>query len=141
MDLMKLATSLLMSKLSSRGTDTSEEGIVGALTGLLGGSDGNIDLGGLVSKFMGDSDLSGVVASWLGDGDNDPIGADHVKKIFDTGALSDFASKLGLDENTAAETLAETLPDMVDQSSSGGSLLDAVGGIGGALNMAKKLFS
>lgn len=141
MDLMKLGTELLMSKLANRGSNASEEGIVGALTSLLGGSDGNLDLGGLVSKFMGDSDLAGIVTSWLGDGDNEPIAADHVKKIFDTSALSDFASKLGLDEDSAAETIAETLPEMVDKSSSGGSLLDAVGGIGGALNMAKKLFS
>ena len=70
-----------------------------------------------------------------------PLAADQVKKVFDTSALSEFASKLGLDDDGAAETIAETLPEMVDKSSSGGSLLDAVGGIGGALNMAKKLFS
>jgi uncharacterized protein YidB (DUF937 family) len=141
MDLMKLGTELLMSKLSNRGVNASEDGIAGALTILLGGSDGNIDLAGLVSKFMGDSDLAGVVSSWLGDGDNQPIATDQVKKVFDTSALSEFASKLGLDDDGAAETIAETLPEMVDKSSSGGSLLDAVGGIGGALNMAKKLFS
>lgn len=141
MDLMQLGTQLLMNKLSSRGATTSEDGIVGALTSLLGGNDGNLDLGGLISKFMGDSDLSGIVASWLGDGENEPIGADHVKKIFDSGTISDFATKLGLDENSAAETIAETLPEMVDKSSRGGSLLDTVGGIDGAMNMAKKLFS
>jgi hypothetical protein len=29
---------------------------------------------------------------------------------------------------------------MVDKASSGGSLLDAVGGLGGAMDMAKKFF-
>ena len=141
MDLMKLGTELLMSKLSNRGVNASEDGISGALTSLLGGSDGSLDLGGLVSKFMGDSDLAGVVSSWLGDGDNEPIAADQVKKAFDGGALSEFASKLGLDDDGAAETIAETLPEMVDKSSSGGSLLDSIGGISGALNMAKKILS
>ena len=59
MDLMKLGTELLMSKLSNRGVNASEDGIAGALTSLLGGSDGNLDLAGLVTKFMGDSDLAG----------------------------------------------------------------------------------
>ena len=141
MDLMKLGTELLMDKLSNRGASASQDSIVDALTSLLGGSNGNLDLGGLVSKFMGDSDLAGVAASWLGDGDNEPIAADHIKKIFDSGTIADFASKLGLDDSSAAETLAETLPEMVDKSSQGGSLLDAVGGIDGAMNIAKKFFS
>ena len=33
------------------------------------------------------------------------------------------------------------LPQLIDKSSSGGDLLDAVGGVGGALNMAKGLFN
>ncbi len=141
MDLMKLGTELLMSQLTNSGSNASEDGVAGALTSLLGGSDGNLDLAGLVTKFMGNSDLSGLVSSWLGDGANEPIAADQVKQVFDTNVLSEFASKLGLDNDSAAETIANTLPDMVDKSSSGGSLLDAVGGIEGAMNIAKKLFS
>ncbi|MCH9698035.1 MAG: YidB family protein [Gammaproteobacteria bacterium] len=141
MDLMKLGTELLMNQLSNRGASADENGIADALTSLLGGSDGNLDLGGLVSKFMGNSDLSGMVASWLGDGDNDPISTDQVSQIFDSGTIADFASKLGLDTGSATETIAETLPQMVDKSSSGGSLLDAVGGVEGALNMARKFFN
>ncbi len=141
MDLMKLGTELLMNQLTNSGSNASEDGVAGALTSLLGGSDGNLDLAGLVTKFMGNSDLSGLVSSWLGDGANEPIAADQVKQVFDTNVLSEFASKLGLDNDSAAETIANTLPDMVDKSSSGGSLLDAVGGIEGAMNIAKKLFS
>ena len=33
------------------------------------------------------------------------------------------------------------LPQLIDKSSSGGDLLDAVGGVGGALNMTKGLFN
>jgi len=80
MDLMKLGTELLMDKLSNRGANASQDNIVDALTSLLGGSDGNLDLGGLVSKFMGNSDLAGIAASWLGDGENEQIGADQIKK-------------------------------------------------------------
>ncbi len=44
------------------------------------------------------------------------------------------------DEESLLQGLSEALPAIVDKSSSGGSRLDAIGGIDGALNMAKKLF-
>jgi uncharacterized protein YidB (DUF937 family) len=55
--------------------------------------------------------------------------------------ITEFASKLGVDEDTAADTLAEAVPQMVDKGSSGGSLLDSVGGIEGAIGLAKKFFT
>jgi len=47
---------------------------------------------------------------------------------------------LGTDENSLLAGLTRVLPKMVDSSSSGGSLLDAIGGLDGAMSMAKKLF-
>ena len=78
--------------------------------------------------------------SWLGDGANDAISAEGVMDIFDADKLSSFASQLGLDQQVANEGLAGMLPDLVNENSSGGSLLDAVGGIGGAADLARKLF-
>ena len=54
--------------------------------------------------------------------------------------VAEFASKLNVDEDTAVSGLADMLPQMVDKSSSGGSLLDSVGGVGGLMGMAGKLF-
>ena len=60
--------------------------------------------------------------------------------MFGGDKLSAFAGKLGVDQDNATEGLSSVLPNLVDQSSSGGSLLDSVGGLGGAMDFAKKLF-
>ncbi len=135
MDLMELGTSLIKSKL---GGNTNGD-IGGALGNLFGGSGGGFDLGGLVSNMMGGG-LGDTVSSWLGDGDNDPISSDQVKELFGSDKVSAFANELGVDEDTAADTLADAVPQMVDKSSSGGFLLDMVGGMDGVMDMAKKLF-
>lgn len=58
-------------------------------------------------------------------------------KLLGEGEISNFASKLGTDSATAAGGLADVLPQLVDQSSQGGSLLDAAGGLGGLMGAAK----
>ena len=50
------------------------------------------------------------------------------------------ATELGTDEGSLLSSLSQALPQMVNNASSGGSLLDSIGGLGGAMNMAKKLF-
>jgi uncharacterized protein YidB (DUF937 family) len=140
MDLMKLGTQLILSKL---GGNTNESGVTDALSSLLGGSNGGggLDIGSIVSNMMSNGGgLQSVVASWLGDGDNDAISGGQIKDLLGGDKISEFASKLGVDEDSAADSLAEAVPQMVDKSSSGGSLLDAVGGLDGALNLAKKFF-
>jgi uncharacterized protein YidB (DUF937 family) len=140
MDLMKLGTQLILSKL---GGNTNESGVADALSSLLGGSNGGggLDIGSIVSNMMSNGGgLQSVVASWLGDGDNDAISGGQIKDLLGGDKISEFASKLGVDEDSAADSLAEAVPQMVDKSSSGGSLLDAVGGLDGALNLAKKFF-
>jgi uncharacterized protein YidB (DUF937 family) len=144
MDLMKLGTQLILSKL---GGNTSESGITSALSSLLGGggsssSDGGLDLGSLVSGMMKNGGgLENIVSSWLGTGDNEAISGSQIKDILGGDKVAEFASQLGVDEDSAADSLAEAVPQMVDKASPEGSLLDAVGGIDGALNLAKKLFS
>ncbi len=142
MDIMKLGTQLLMSKL---GGTANAGGIEAALSGLLGSENsgnGGLDLGSLVSKMTSEQGggLQNLAASWLGDGANEAISGEQIKSLFGNDKIAQFASQLGIDENSAAESLSDAVPQMVDKSSSGGSLLDAVGGIEGALNLAKKLF-
>ncbi len=140
MDLMKMGTQLLMSKLGGG----NESALTSALGGLLGGggSDaGGIDLMGLVSKMQGgdtSSSLTDLAGSWLGDGDNADVSHDQLKEIFDGEQLSAFASQLNVDEGTALDGLSSALPSMVDKGSSGGSLLDMVGGVSGLMGMASK---
>jgi len=150
MDLMKLGTTLLMNKMSGNADEGSLASVLGSLLG--GGNtreasnasdSGGLDLGALVGKMMGgdtSDSFTDLVKSWLGDSDNKPISVDQVKELFGEEKISEAASQLGEDENSFAETLSQVLPDLVDRSSSGGSLLDSVGGLEGMMNMAKKLF-
>jgi len=152
MDLMKLGTQLILSKL---GGNASEGGVASALSSLLGGggSDGGLDLSSLVSGMLnkgggesagGESaggsggGLADVVGSWLGDGDNEAVSGSQIKDMLGEDKITEFAGKLGVDKDTAADSLAEAVPQMVDKGSSGGSLLDSVGGLSGAIDLAKK---
>ncbi|MDX2452120.1 YidB family protein, partial [Desulfosarcina sp.] len=81
-----------------------------------------------------------VAKSWLGDGNNESVSTDQITNMFGSDKISEFAGKLGLSEDEAAGGLSEALPQMVDKASSGGSLLDSMGGLSGALGMAGKLF-
>jgi len=84
-------------------------------------------------------DLGAVLSSWLGDGANRPISADTIASVFGQADIAKFASQLGVDPTTAQRGLAQALPQVVDKASSGGNLLDSVGGVGGLMGMAKSL--
>ncbi|MEH6451514.1 MAG: YidB family protein [Psychromonas sp.] len=133
-----MATELLTNAL---GGSADSEQASSALSGLLGGSEGNLDLGGLAAKMAGSGDLSSVIGSWLGDGDNAGISADSITSLFGDSAIGDFAAKLGVDPSNAASALSDVLPQLMDQSSEGGSLLDSLGGAEGLLGAAKSFFS
>ena len=112
--------------------------ISGAMDSLLGGGD-KMDLGSLVSSLQS-SGLGDVASSWLGDGENADISADQLKDVLGGDKVSAAAAELGTDEGSLLESLKDALPQIIDKSSSGGSLLDSVGGIGGLASMAKKFF-
>ena len=136
MDLLQIGTQLLTEKLGGNG---NTDNISGALSKMIGNGD-NFDIGGLVSMLANNSEIQGMLSSWLGNGANDSISGGQISEIFGNDKLSEFASQLGVDNNTAANDLADIVPQMIDQGSSGGSLLDAVGGISGVADIAKKLF-
>ena len=133
---MKLGTQLLMSKLSS-GTNADSSAVQNALGSLMGSGE-TPDIGSLLSGLQSGG-LGDIVKSWLGDGDNAPISADQVRNVVDGNKLSKLASVLGTDEGSVLSGLQEAMPQMVDKASSGGSLLDSIGGISGVANLAKGL--
>ena len=116
--------------------------LTSALSDLAGGgsSKGGLDLGSLLSK-MDTGGLGAIAKSWLGDGDNEAISPGQISNMLGADKIGEFASKLGLSNEEAAGGLSEALPQMVDKASSGGSLLDSIGGVSGAISMASKLFS
>lgn len=138
MDLLQTGAQLLSEKL---GLQLDPDTVASALSGLLGDGQGNIDLAGLASKMASSGELGSIVSSWLGDGANSGISADSILGLLGEGQVSDFASKLGTDTGTAATGLADVLPQLMDNASSGGSLLDAAGGLGGLMGAAKSFLS
>ena len=120
------------------GSGLNTESLASALSDLTDGS-GGLDFGALVNNFSSGG-LGEIVNSWLGDGDNQTVSADQITNVIGDERIADFARKLGLSRDEAAGGLSEALPQMVDKASSGGSLLESVGGIEGAIGIAKKLF-
>jgi len=120
------------------GTNLNTNDLVAALSGLTSG-DGKLDLQELVSNLK-TGGLGDLARSWLGDGQNDQISPDQLSSALGPDTINDFASKLGISVEEAAGGLSDALPQMVDKGSSGGSLLDSIGGVEGALGFAKKLF-
>jgi uncharacterized protein YidB (DUF937 family) len=138
MDIMKMAAEMFANGTGNKNLDTSQ--IQSALSGLLGGQGGNLDLGKIVASMSQQGGLQSIVNSWLGDGANAPISPDEVKNVLGSDQVSQFASKLNIDPDTALNGLSQSLPAMVDKASSGGSLLDAFGGVGGLMKTVGKLF-
>ncbi len=137
MDIMEMGASMLSEKL---GADIDADSISSALGGLLAGPDGNLDLAGLVSRFAANADFSDLLGSWLGDGANEALSADGLLAVLGGDKVAGFADQLGVDATAAAGGLAEVLPEMLDKASSGGSLLDMVGGAEGLLGAARSFF-
>ncbi len=137
MDLMKMGQELLADKLGDQAG-----GMMEAVSGLTGG---NFDIGSLMGKLT-EGGLGEQVQSWLGDGDNAPVSAEQLKSALGEEPLAAASEKMGIDSDSMAQKLSESLPDLADKFSSGGSVLDAsglaekLGGASGVLDMAKGLF-
>jgi uncharacterized protein YidB (DUF937 family) len=111
-----------------------------ALAGLTGsGAEGGLDLGALLGKMQG-SGMADMAASFLGDGENNQMSISNITDLLGSDKIAEFASKLGLSEEQAAGGLSDALPQLMDKASSGGSILDSIGGVSGALGLAGKLF-
>lgn len=139
MDLMQIATRLFMQKMGGAGGSLNSDAVQNALGKLLGGGDGQLDLGDILGKLQGGG-LGALAQSWLGDGANNGISAQQILAAFGQGKVNEFAGEIGVTEDQATDGLAGMLPELIDKHSSGGSLLDSVGGASGLLGAASKLF-
>jgi len=133
MDLMQLGTQLLSEQL---GLQVDANTVSSALSGLLGDGQGSVDFAGLATKIASSGELGNVLNSWLGDGANQAISPESILSLLGDSNVADFASKVGTDSATAASGLADVLPQVMDKASSGGSLLESVGGLGGLMGAA-----
>lgn len=144
MDLLKMGASMIQGNSDDATTGLDTDTLANALGGLLGNSEGGLDLGALVGG-LSQNGLGEIVGSWLGNGENASISMDQITDLLGSDKISEFASSLGLSEESAKGALADALPQVVDQATSGeGGIMDEmlaqVGGPKGAMDMLGKMF-
>ena len=127
---------------ATAGLDVND--IAKALEHLVGNGAGGLDLvkfvGGLSQNGLGE-----IVGSWLGNGENKAISMEQITTLLGSENIASFASELGISQESAANALAETVPQVVDQATRGeGTIMDDMlsiaGGPNGAMEMLGKMF-
>ena len=144
-DLLKIGASMIQNDSQESTTNLSTDLISNALGSLLGSNeDGGLDLSSIVSN-LSNGNLGEVVASWIGSGENQPIDPDATEELLGSDKLEEFAQNLGVDLETAKNSLAEVLPNLVDKATNedeslASNLLEKVGGVDGLMDLAGKFF-
>ncbi len=148
-DIVKMGTEMFQDKLGDQAEGVDTSSITDALSGLLSNESGDLDIGSIVSNAMSGDGIGSIVSSWLGDGENDAIDAGGLTSLLGEDKISEFASKLGVDSDTALSGLSDVIPNMIDKSSEGGNLIgsllgsvmdNAGGSAGGIMGLIGKLF-
>ncbi len=152
-NLVQIGAQMFQSQLDKDHDGQLEIGeIASALTNLMGnsGQGQGGGLAGLVSMVAGmqgggDSGLASLAASWLGSGANQQPTGGQLTQMLGADKIAAFASQLGISQDAAVSGLQAAVPHVVDKASPNGSLdlgsmLDAVGGVSGAIGLASKLF-
>ncbi|MFO1379852.1 MAG: YidB family protein [Chitinivorax sp.] len=104
---------------------------LGGMLGQGGGSDAIGAIGNLIEQHGGldglvqqlqNGGLSDIVASWVGTGANLPVSADALQQALGSDRIGQIAASLGLSTDQAAGSLAQLLPQVVDQLTPNGSI-------------------
>ena len=104
---------------------------LGGMLGQGGGSDAIGAIGNLIEQHGGldglvqqlqNGGLSDIVASCVGAGANLPVSADALQQALGPDRIGQIAASLGLSTDQAAGSLAQLLPQVVDQLTPNGSI-------------------
>ena len=144
-ELLQMGASTIQGNSDEATTNLDTDTITNALGSLLGGGEeGGIDLSSLVSG-LSENGLGSIVGSWLGSGENESISMESISVLFSPEKISEFASNLGISEESAKGALADAVPNVVDKATEGEdslveTMLAQVGGVEGAMGMLGKMF-
>ena len=115
---------------AASGRNQSQDPLSSILSGLAGGSQGqsgNLLLQLALSLLQQNGGLEGVLGkfrqggleqqadSWVSTGQNMNISADQLQQIFGSSTMSDLASQLGMPREQAGSTMAQVLPELINQ--------------------------
>jgi len=141
-ELFRMGAELIQGNSDDATTGLDLDDIANALNGLITNSEGGLDLASLVSG-LSQNGLGEIVGSWLGNGENKAIGLEQIIDLLGSEKVSQFASQLGLGEESAKQALADALPQVVDRATGGeNSIVDQMlGGGADPMEMLGKMFS
>lgn len=120
------------------------------LTGLIGGDEKTGSLlqllqqeGGisaLIDKFQ-QGGLGDIAQSWISTGENLPVSTEQIQSVLGNDTIAKVASSMGVDPETAAGTLSNALPQLVDKLTPNGEMPQGDGLLSMGLDLLKnKLF-
>lgn len=76
---------------------------------------------GVVDKFRSNG-LGGIVESWISQGNNLSLSTEQVTSVFESAALQQLASQLGIDSQMVSSIISEYLPKIIDGLSPDGEI-------------------
>lgn len=141
MELLKTLAQQFIADTDNDGNIDVDE-VVASISTLLADSSGGsqLNLGSIVSNLQG-AGLSDLAASWLGDGENLAISPEQIGSLFNSDQLAAFGSALNLEQGSVQKGLSQIIPQLIDQTSSGGTLNELANiDLGGLADGLKKLF-
>lgn len=140
MNLANMAAEIFIEQLGGKGEGLNLSTVIDGIKQLLPSDGGDLDIAALVQKFTANGGgVAAMASSWLGDGGNDNLSAANLLDVLGQSKVSQFASQVGVETETAANGLSDMIPELIDKASPGGSLLSGLAG-DGAASLLKKLF-
>ena len=141
MELFKMGATMIESNSDKATTGLDIDSISNALNGLMSDSNGGLNLSSLMGN-LSQNGLGEIVGSWLGNGDNKSISASQITELLGADKISEFASMLGLSEDSAKDALSQSVPNIVDKATTGERSIieEMMGGSNGAMDMLSKMF-
>ena len=92
--------------------------IVAAAAKLLSSNEAGIGGTGGMAALMeafGSSDMGDILSSWISQGENLPVNAEQIRHLLGDETLGQFAASAGIDVSQAGDTLANVLPEIINQ--------------------------
>ena len=97
----------------------------------------NGGLEGLIQSFQ-QGGLGEIVNSWVSTGQNLPISAEQIQSVLGGSSLSGLAAQLGVSPEQASGSLADMLPQLIDQMTPNGQMPQGGDLLTQGLDMLKK---
>ena len=94
-------------------------------------------LEGLIRSFQ-QGGLGDIVNSWVAKGQNLPVSGEQIESVLGGSVLQDLAAQLGVSPQQASGSLADVLPQLIDQMTPNGELPQGGDLLSQGLDLLKK---